>query len=78
MDRDTPDTMPTERDANARLIVRAVNSYDALVEACEAVVQVSDEWTENDDATAVLEWFNDAAKQARAALALDKDDPIDP
>ena len=36
MDRDEPDTAPTERDANAHFIVRAVNSHEDLLAACEA------------------------------------------
>jgi hypothetical protein len=35
MDRDEEMTMPTERDANAELIVRAVNSHEALVSALD-------------------------------------------
>lgn len=36
MDRNTPDTTPTERDANAAFIVKACNTHYQLVEACKA------------------------------------------
>lgn len=52
-------------EANAALIVRAVNAHDALVEALEAALATLEEWQADDgqgDDAAIL--------NARAALAL--------
>lgn len=38
MDRQEPATLPTERDANARLIVRACNSHKELLDACLSII----------------------------------------
>ena len=40
MDRDTPHTKPTERDANAARIVLCCNAHDALVEVLGAATEV--------------------------------------
>lgn len=40
---DEPGAMREEAEANARLIVRAVNNFDALVEAAEGVLQYNKE-----------------------------------
>ena len=40
MDRNEAHTTPTERDANAELIARAVNSHDELLEACQTMVSL--------------------------------------
>lgn len=37
------DAMPTESEANAALIVRAVNAHEALVSALEAIVKWADD-----------------------------------
>lgn len=40
MDRDTEETTPTERDANAEFIVRACNNYDGLLELVESMKDI--------------------------------------
>lgn len=55
-----------ENRANAALIVRAVNSYDALVEACYLAV----ESLENEDCRTAIQ--NEALKSALNALKLAK------
>jgi len=54
-----------DMDANARLIVRAVNSHDALVKACEAALEHLYEIADKDEDPD--EW--DLTKQLVAALA---------
>lgn len=47
MDRETPKTQPTERDANAHFIVRAVNSHADLVRAltrCQHALSLIDDF----------------------------------
>lgn len=56
-------------DPNAELIVRAVNSHDALVAACEAVETVAKGGT---DTVAFLLELNRIAKLCSTALALAK------
>ena len=68
----TSEEMDAEARANAALIVRAVNSYDKLVVACEAALR-----TIREDAPALMEprWGPDSGehgtvRKLRAALAL--------
>ena len=67
-----PDAWGAEKDANAALIVRAVNNHDALMEALEAVLcakfieeQIQLGHAERHDHTMTMD---DALDQARAAL----------
>lgn len=52
-----------EGKANAELIVRAVNSHDALLDACKFVLQ---EWNEPESAPECIELLQRAIKQAEA------------
>lgn len=73
MDRDTPYTAPTERDANAKLIVRAVNAFDSLTTALESALG----WLNHSDVRYLISnKLGEQAElqrtlgQARAAIAL--------
>ncbi len=44
MDRDEPRTTPTERDANAQFIVKAVNCHEDLLMACHEALECIREW----------------------------------
>ena len=44
MDRDTPATQPTERDANACLIAASPDLLEALEDMCEMAQLVDDNW----------------------------------
>jgi hypothetical protein len=54
MDRDTDSTLPTERDANARFIVTAVNTYDdnqrTIARLTEVLRIIADMNYDNDEA----------------------------
>ena len=62
MDRETDETVPTERDANAEFIVRAVNVHEELVEACRLLIA----WDESHDNASLI---STATSKARAAIA---------
>ena len=70
MNRSTPYTLPTERDANARFIVRACNNFEALLATAEAMLEHS--WAHYENAPdARREYYEvcvDEFDQLRAAV----------
>ena len=66
-----------ERVANAALIVRAVNSHDALVEALEGMVKLNSLLLEKTDGGFYSAGNNGYIQQARAALALAREAAVE-
>ena len=72
MDRDTPRTAPTERDANAEFIVQAVNSHDSLVAILEQIIKDVDDCFETSDLRKFYDRMVANAKDTELALKGDK------